>query len=102
MDSLVPEDDYTQELDSAVAEVRRDEKWRVEYMRLIERDRENRRLGEYRTKVSQVRKSRHRFGMDEMADIYILTPKAVGLIVNAIDTHPDWDDEQIAESICFE
>ena len=102
MDSLVPEDDYTQELDSAVAEVRRDEKWRVEYMRLIERDRENRRLGEYKTKVSQVRKSRHRFGMDEMADIYIITPKAVGLIVNAIDTHPDWDDEQIAESICFE
>ena len=102
MDSFVPEDDYTQELDSAVAEVRRDEKWRLEYMRLVERDRENMRLVEYRTKVAMVRKSRNRFGTDEMADIYILTPKAVALIVNAIDTHPDWDDEQIAENISFE
>ena len=102
MDSLVPEDEYTQELDNTVAEVRMDEKWRLEYMRLVERDRENRRLGKYTQTVAQVRKSRHRFGTDEMADIYILTPKAVALIVSAIDTHPDWDDEQIAENISFE
>ena len=102
MDGLLPEDDYTRELDSTVAEVRKDEKWRLEYMRLVERDWENRMLGEYRAKVSLVRKSRHRFGTDEMADIYILTPKAVTSIVNAIAAHPDWDDEQVAESVDFE
>ena len=102
MDSLVPEDDYTRELDSTVAEVRRDEKWRLEYMRLVERDRENRRLGRYTQTVAQVRKSKHRFGTDEMADIYILTPKAVTSIVDTIAAHPDWDDEQVAENVDFE
>ena len=102
MGSLMPEDDYTRELDGAVAEVRVDEKWRREYMVLVERDRENRRLGEHMRSVAQVRKSRHRFGTDEMADIYILTPKAVTSIVDTIDAHPDWDDEQVAENVDFE
>ena len=36
------------------------------------------------------------------ADIYIIEPKAVKTILEAIDTHPDWDDEQVAENVDFE
>ena len=102
MDSLVPEDDYTRELDNTVTDVRRDEKWRLEYMRLVERDRENRRLGEYRTKVAMVRNSKDTVDEQTLIGILLLTPVAYHTIVNAIDSHPDWDDEQIAESISFE
>ena len=102
IDSQIPENDYTRQLDNAVQEVRRDEKWRVEYMRLNEVIRENRRLGEYRAKISQVRKSKDTVDEQTLIGILLLTPVVYHAIVNAIDAHPDWDDEQIAETISFE
>ena len=94
--------DFVRRLDSAVAEVRRDEKWRREYMVLNELLWDSKRLGENKRTVRLVRNSRHRFGRKELADIYYLTPKSVALILDTIDAHPDWDDEQIAESVDFE
>ena len=102
MEGFLPEDEYTRELDKAVTEVRSDEKWRLEYMRLMERDREKMQLGEYRGKVSQVRMSRNRFNVDELASIYYINIAAVRAILDTIDKHPDWDDEQIAETVNFD
>ena len=99
MDGFAPDSAYTKELDQAVAEVRTDEKWRREYMVLNEMLRENRRLGEYKTRVAQVRKFMTRYASDELAEIYIIQPEVVKAILEAIDAHPDWDDEQIAENI---
>ena len=101
MDGAAPESGYTRALDKAVTAIRRDEKWRREYMVLAERDRANRRLGERRRSVAQVRKFRNRFGADELAELYILSPTAVTMILDAIDAHPDWDDETIAENVDF-
>ena len=102
MDGFAPDTAYTKELDQAVAEVRTDEKWRREYMVLLERDRANRRLGRYAERVAYVRKLRNRFDEKELAEICFITPELLNLVLDAIDTHPEWDDEQVAENVDFE
>ena len=102
MDSFVPEDSYTKALDSAVTDVRKDESFRREYMVLNELLRENQRLGEHRKSVAQVRMSRNRFNADEQASIFLIDLPTIQAILDTIDAHPDWDDEEIAESIDFE
>ena len=102
MDGMQPKSDYTRELEKAVEEVRSDEKWRREFMVMIERDRANRRLGEFKRSIAQVRRFRDRFGKEDLAEICFVTPQLLGVIMDSIDAHPDWDDEEIAESIDFD
>ena len=71
-------------------------------MVIVERDRENQRLGENRGHVAQVRKFRNRFEPEELAEFCFINTELLSAILNTIDAHPDWDDEQIAESIDFE
>ena len=71
-------------------------------MVLAERDRENRRLGEYSEKVSLVRRSRNRFNVEELSSVYYIDMEAVKAILDAIDAQPDCDDEQVAENVRFE
>ena len=94
-----PDSDYTRELDKAVQDVRSDKKWRREYMFLSEKLRESRRLGERRMNVKQVRRFRNRLDEKELAEFCILEPNAVRAILEAIDAHPDWDDDQIVENL---
>ena len=99
METLVPEGGYTQELDNAVEEVRRDEKWRREFMLLMERDRENRRMGRYADRVAHVREFRSEFQPEQLARIAFVSPELLTSILSAIDEHPDWDDEMVAEYV---
>ena len=102
MNGFAPDDDYTRELDRAVKYVRSDERFRREYMVIVERDRENQRLGENRRSVAQVRKFRNRFEPEELAEICFVNTELLSAILDTLDAHPDWDDEQVAESIDFE
>ena len=102
IDGAAPESAYTRALDSAVAEIRRDEKWRRDYMLLNEKLMEHRRLGEYKRSVTQARKFRKRFSADELAEICLVSPELLKAILDAIDAHPDWDDETVAENVDFE
>ena len=102
MDGSAPNSEYTRALDKAVEEIRSDEKWRREYMVLNEMMRESRRLGERRRSVAQIRKFRGRFNTDELAEICFISPEALKMVMDAIDAHPDWDDEQVAENVDFE
>ena len=102
MDGIMPESSYTKALDSAVTDVRNDEKWRREFMVLMERDRENQRLGGYRTRVAQARKFRNRFTRDELAEFCFVSPDLLKAILDTIDAHPDWDDEQVVENVDFD
>ena len=102
MDGFAPQDDYTRELDNAVTAVRNDEKWRREYMVLNEMLRDNRRLGKYQQSVAQVRNFRHRFKAEELAEFCFLTPQLLHVILDTIDAHPEWYDEQIAENVDFD
>ena len=71
-------------------------------MVLVERDRANRRLGEYKRSVSQVRAFRDEFQPEQLARIAFVSPELLKSILDAIDAHPDWDDERIAESVDFD
>ena len=102
MNGAAPGDGYTRALDNAVAEIRADEKWRREYMVLVERDREKMRLGEYKRSVAQVRAFRSEFQPEQLARIAFVSPELLKTILDAIDAHPDWDDEQVAENVDFE
>ena len=102
MDGMEPGSDYTRDLEKAVEEVRGDEKWRREFMVMNELLRENRRLGGNIRTVSQIRKNRRELTKEAMARYMLVDPMIVASIITAIDAHPDWDDEEIAESIDFE
>lgn len=99
MEGMTPNSDYTRELNQAVIEVKKDEKWRREFMVMNELLKEWERLSEWKVRIAQVRQSRKRFSIPELANIYYIDIKAVQAILEAIDAHPDWDDEQIAENI---
>lgn len=101
MDGMEPGSDYTRDLEKAVEEVRADEKWRREYMVMVERDRANRRLGGNMKTVAQIRQNRKELTTDAMARYMLVNPVVVKAIIEAIDTHPDWDDEEVAENIDF-
>ena len=68
-------------------------------MVLAERDWENRRLGEYKSRVAQVREFRNEFQPEKLAKFVFATPELLASILDTIDAHPDWDDEQVAESV---
>ena len=102
MDGMEPGSEYTKDLDRAVEEVKADEKWRREFMVMNELVRESRRMGGYAVKVGQIRKNRNRFCSDELADIVIVSPETVTSIITMIDAHPEWNDEEVAESVEFD
>lgn len=99
MDGKAPKGEYTKALDRAIADIRMDEDWRREYMVLNELIRENRRYERRRICVSQARKFRNRFPEKDLAEFCLVSPEMLATILKTIDTHPDWDDEQVAESI---
>ena len=71
-------------------------------MVLMERDRTNRRLGEYKRSVAQVRAFRNEFQPEQLARIVFVTPELLASILDTIDAHPDWDDEQVVENVDFD
>ena len=101
MDGSAPGDDYTRELDSAVTAIRKDEKWRREYMVLVERDREKMRLGQYADRVALIRNFRGRFDSRTLTEICYNNPKLLASILDSFDAHPDWDDVKVAENVDF-
>ena len=102
MDGMEPESDYTKDLKRAVDEVKADERWRREYMVLMERDREKVRLGRYCEKVAAIRRGKGKFSSESIAELMMIAPATVDNISAAIDAHPEWDDEEVAESLDFD
>ena len=102
MDGMDPDSEYTKDLEKAVADVKADEKWRREYVVLNELIRDNRRLGGYATKVASVRQTRGKYPPELIAEIILVQPAMVDAIISAIDAHPEWDDEEVAENLDFD
>ena len=71
-------------------------------MVLAERDREKVRLGRCAERIAQVRAFRHEFQPEQLAKFVFVTPELLKAILDAIDAHPDWDDEQVAENVDFD
>ena len=68
-------------------------------MTLIERDRENVRLGEYKKTVSSIRENAGHIDDDMLMKVLQITPTIFYLVKDEISKHHDWDDEQVAEEI---
>ena len=68
-------------------------------MTLIERDRENFRLGGYATKVGQIRHNMNKQPINTIASFIVLSEDTCNDVISLITAHPDWDDEQVAEEI---
>ena len=99
MDGQSPESKYAKELETAVTEIRTDEKWRRDFMLRFVRDREKMVLGGYVRTVALVRHNRFKSTPETLADFLLISPGAVEEICATIDAHPDWDDEAVAEEV---
>ena len=102
MDGREPNSAYTRSLAAAVEEVKSDAEWRRDYMVLLERDMENKRLGRHCQTVSAVRRGREKYSAEAIADLMMVTPATVNMILSAIDAHPEWNDEEVAENLDFD
>ena len=71
-------------------------------MVLNELFRQHERLGRCERSVAQVRAFRNEFQPEQLARIAFVSPELLTAILNAIDAHPDWDDEQVAENVDFD
>ena len=61
-----------------------------------------RRMGGYIKVISLIRNAIGDFTTKQMAKIFKVNAKFCEDAVKCIQTHPDWDDEQIAEQIDWE
>lgn len=101
MDSGSATTEYTKSLDEEVATVKADEKFRRQYMLLMEAYAMKEETGEYKRVVSQIRKSlkRKRLSAEEMADYFDVSEQDCSAVLDCITEHPDWDDRQVAEAV---
>lgn len=97
-----PETEYAKELDKAVNEVKQSEEWKVEYMTLLMRDRENVKIGYYADKVGVVREGKDNLTEEMLVKLLKITNKQLDRIIYFIDKNPDWDDVEIAEAVIDE
>ena len=102
MDTGVASTEYTKALDAEVESVKSDEKVRMQYMLLMEAYARERSIGEYIRVVSQIRDAIGDFTTKQMAKYFKVKEKACKDAVEYITTHPDWDDEQIADHVDWE
>ena len=102
MDTGVASTEYTKALDAEVESVKSDEKVRMQYMLLMEAYARERSIGEYIRVVSLIRNAIGDFTTKQMAKYFKVKEKACKDAVDYITTHPDWDDEQIADHVDWE
>ncbi len=97
-----PKGNYAKGLENAVDEVKESEKWRREYMTLFMRDKENQRLGKLEQTVTVIRRGQRKLEQgkleyEELIDLANTDITTYSKIVDLINDHPDWDDEDIAD-----
>ena len=99
MDSGIVSNNYTEFLDAEVKSVKADEKVQVSYMLLQEAFARREAFGRYKNNVMQIRRKIHQLGIDEMADLFVVSADNCRSVIDTINAHPDWDDERVAEEI---
>lgn len=94
-----PKTAYAKELEKAVGEVKKSEKWRREFMTLLMRDREKQKLGDYTRAVHVIRRMHKKCSEDDLIDACQVNHEVFENIVFHIEEYPDWNDEEIAFSV---
>lgn len=99
LDTGVADSEYTKELAQEVEFVKSDEKWRREYMLMMEAYAIQRNLGEHKKVVRSIRRKRNKRSISDIIDFLEISEDEYQSVIAAMDSHPDWDDEKIAEEI---
>ena len=92
-----PQSEYTMELDEEVVNVRKSEKWGREFMTLLMRDKENKKLGKYEHIVTTVRGFYGEIPDEMIINKAKISQRLFTSILECIANHPDWDDEDVAD-----
>ncbi len=99
MDSGSATTEYTKSLDEEVATVKADEKFRRQYMLLMEAYAMKEETGKHMTVVSQIRDMINELPVDKMARYFKVSEQDCSAVIDCIREHPDWDDRHVAEEI---
>ena len=102
MDTGIAASDYTKALDAEVENIKSDEKWRLEYMTVMENFARERYLARTELLISQIRNAIGKLGSRQMAEFFRLPEANCEETIQMIQAHPDWDDEQIAEEVSWQ
>lgn len=100
-------DAYTESLKEEITAVKASEEWRRRYMKLFIRDRENieigkkigKEIGDLSKTIYLIRHNRSKFSTDQLVSLLDLDGFSIQKITEYIDTHSDWNDEEIAIEI---
>ena len=90
---------YSKELDDAVRELKSNEERREEYMKLSMRLMEERAAGRYDDKVAAIRRwsvCGQEIPKDAEANMLEIPVSVFDGVLDLIEAHPDWDDEDVA------
>ena len=99
MDGNKPASDYTRMLDKAVSEIKQSEERRRDYMSIYANAADERELGDYRTYVRSVRDNDGSFTDDMIVKFLKISSNTLNNIRAVLSSHPDWDDEDVAEEV---
>lgn len=102
MDSGLVSSEYTKALDAEVQNVKADEKVRMSYMMLQEAYARERRAERRELLVNQIRGSMKLLSLADLAKILRVSDGNCKSVVDTINAHPTWDDEQVAKEIRWE
>ena len=102
MDRGVVSNAYTEELHAEVESVKSDEKVRMSYMLLQEAYARERRGGMYEKNVMLIRRNWQTVSVPDMARLFVISPDNCKSVIDVINAHPEWDDEQVADEIYWD
>lgn len=105
-----PTGEFAKELDAAVREVKQSNEWRVDYMTYamnireheLAARREGKKIGDCMRMVSAIRVFRTDMSDENLMKGFHIDKSTLDNILDMIDKHPDWTDEDIAEEIIGE
>ena len=101
MSGKTPDDGYAKTLDKAVKKVKANEKWRRDYMTFAMKMKESNELTGLSIIISAVKKSRNKLTEQDMLEIFNLNSEQLSVILEAIDSNPDMDEWELANTILF-
>mgnify|MGYP007070242232 CR=1 FL=1 len=99
MNGNAPQSGYTKMLDAAVAEIKQNGERRHEYMSISAQMNDEREVGEYTSRVGMIRNNNGFLSDDQMITFMHITPRTLTTIRFVINSHPDWNDKDVAEEV---
>lgn len=99
MAGKTPLDGYAKNLDDAVKRVKKNEKWRRDYMTFAMKMKESNEITDLARVISTIRNSRGIIDNDTLIQILKMDKKQFERIISMVEEHPEMDDWGIAEAI---